>query len=69
MAKILTIDDAMFMRRVIGKCIRQTGNECIEARNGREGLEMIESEAPDLVILDLVMPGMDGFGVLEALQK
>lgn len=69
MAKVLTIDDAKFMRRVIGRCITETGHEFLEAANGQEGLDKIRSESPDLVILDLVMPGMDGFAVLEALQK
>lgn len=69
MARVLTIDDAKFMRRVIGRSITETGNEFIEAANGQEGLDKIRSESPDLIILDLVMPGMDGFAVLEALQK
>lgn len=60
MARVLTIDDAKFMQRVVGRSITETGNESIEAANGQEGLDKIRSESPNLVILDLVMPRMDG---------
>jgi len=51
MAKILVIDDAKFTRTMLKKMLVEFGHETIEAENGREGLEKITSEEPDLVLL------------------
>jgi YesN/AraC family two-component response regulator len=48
--------------------VKQTGCQAITARNGREALEVIGHTRPDLILLDLMMPVMDGFAVIEALQ-
>ena len=69
MSKILIVDDAGFARFMIGKIIKETGHEIIEAENGRIGLEKIESERPDLVITDLLMPEVDGVMLLAELKK
>lgn len=69
MALILIIDDAAFTRRMIRKILVADGHEPLEAANGQEGLDMIASHRPDCVLVDLLMPVVDGFGVLKALQE
>ena len=68
MAKILVIDDAKFMRTVIKKIVRELGHEPVEAANGREGLEKINAERPDIVLTDIIMPEMDGPEMLTFLR-
>jgi two-component system, chemotaxis family, chemotaxis protein CheY len=65
MKKILIVDDAVFMRVVIKDVLTTENYELIEAENGREALEKIETEKPDLVLLDIIMPDMDGIAVLQ----
>lgn len=69
MARILIIDDSSFQRGIIRKTLLQAGYETVEAKNGREGLLQAHDAAPDLILLDLVMPEIDGFAVLTELQK
>ncbi len=67
--KIAIVEDTPEARRLIRRILQSQGNfTIVEATNGREGLEMIQRELPDLIILDLMMPEMDGFTVLEALR-
>jgi threonine synthase len=67
--KIVIVEDTAEARRLIRRILQSQGNFTIlEASNGREGLEMIQRELPDLVILDLMMPEMDGFTVIESLR-
>jgi len=67
--RIAVVEDTMEARRLIRRILQSQGNFTIlEATNGREGLEMIQRELPDLIILDLMMPELDGFSVLEALR-
>ena len=68
--KIAIVEDTTEARRLIRRILQSQGNfTIIEAANGREGLEMIQRELPDLVILDLMMPEMDGFTVIESLRS
>ncbi len=69
MAKILVIDDAKFTRTMIKKIVAEFGHEIIEAVNGREGLEKITSEEPDLVLTDILMPEMEGTELLILLRE
>lgn len=69
MNKILIIDDSLFQRRSIRKILSQCPYEIQEATNGREGLEMLKSYQPDCVILDILMPDMDGLAFLAAAQQ
>ncbi|MBL8103049.1 MAG: pyridoxal-phosphate dependent enzyme [Anaerolineales bacterium] len=67
--KIVIVEDTAEARRLIRRILQSQGNFTImEATNGREGLELIKRELPDLVILDLMMPEMDGFTVIESLR-
>lgn len=68
MALVLIIDDAAFSRRMIRKFLQGDGYEIIEATNGREGLEMVHYHKPNCVLADLLMPDMNGFEFLKALQ-
>ncbi len=69
MAKVLIIDDAKFMRRVIKKIVVELGHETIEAANGREGIEKINAEKPDIVLTDIIMPQMDGTEMIALLHE
>jgi threonine synthase len=67
---IALIDDSPDARRLIRRILQSQGNFTIhEAGNGKQGLEVIQKEHPDLIILDLMMPEMDGFAVLDALRS
>jgi len=67
--RVAIVDDTPEARRLIRRILQSQGNYTIsEASNGREGLELIQRELPDLVILDLMMPEMDGFAVIDALR-
>jgi threonine synthase len=67
--KIVIVEDTVEARRLIRRILQSQGNFTIlEASNGREGLDLIQRELPDLVVLDLMMPEMDGFTVIEALR-
>ncbi len=68
--RITVVDDSEEVRRLFRRILQSQGNYSIfEASNGREGLELIRRELPDLVILDLMMPEMDGFAVLDELRN
>ncbi len=67
--KIVIVEDTVEARRLIRRILQSQGSFTIlEATNGREGLDLIQRELPDLVVLDLMMPEMDGFAVIEALR-
>jgi diguanylate cyclase (GGDEF)-like protein len=69
MAKILIVDDEPFLREMLNDILSLAGYDVIKAVNGREGLEKIFSEKPDIVLLDCSMPEMDGYEVLIQLRK
>ena len=62
---ILVVDDDRELREGLQTVLRQRGYETIEARNGVEAQEVIDSRRPDLVILDMMMPRLGGFPVLD----
>lgn len=62
--KILTVDDDEFVREILAAYLEDSGYEVLQAENGRLGLETFRSQKPDLVMLDLRMPEMDGLEVL-----
>jgi threonine synthase len=67
--RVAIVDDSEEARRLIRRILQSQGNFTIfEAENGKTALELVKKENPDLVILDLMMPEMDGFAVLDALK-
>src|SRR6266478_1262545 len=69
MKKILVIEDEPEMRRNITALLRYKEYEPIAAANGRLGVELARREKPDLILCDVMMPELDGYGVLRALQE
>ena len=66
--RILIIEDERAMARALQLKLQHAGFEAETAENGEEGLSLLEKSAYNLVLLDLVMPKMDGFAVLEAMK-
>jgi DNA-binding NarL/FixJ family response regulator len=66
--KILVIDDDVKMRRQMAALLAAEGYQTVEARNGREGIELAKRENPALVLCDITMPEMNGHRVLESLR-
>lgn len=67
--KIAVVEDTSDARRLIRRILQSQGNfEILEADNGLDGLALIHQELPNLAIIDLMMPGMDGFSVVEAMR-
>jgi CheY-like chemotaxis protein len=69
MAHILVVDDDESHRTLICDLLEEMGYRTVQARNGREALDLMEEELPMAVLLDLRMPVMSGWGLLEALKK
>jgi DNA-binding response OmpR family regulator len=65
---VMVVDDEEMNRRLVSARVRQLGAEAVEAQSGRDALSQIRRCAPDLVLLDLMMPGMDGFEVLQKMK-
>ena len=68
-AKILVCDDERHIVRLIQVNLERQGYEVVTAFDGKEGLEKIKAEKPNLVVLDVMMPYMDGFEVLKSLRR
>jgi CheY-like chemotaxis protein len=67
--RVLLIDDDAAIRMLCSVSLRALGIEVIEAENGTQGLELVRRERPDLVLLDVSMPGLDGFEVGELVRR
>lgn len=67
-ARVLVVDDDPFIARSLAFVLRKAGFDVIEARDGEAALEMIRSRRPDLVFLDVMMPKIDGFQVVEQVR-
>ncbi|MCB1022098.1 MAG: response regulator [Acidobacteria bacterium] len=69
MAKILIVDDSSFQRRLVRGLLTRLGHEVIEADSGASGLVMLQKGQPELMLVDLLMPELTGYEVLEKLQQ
>jgi len=67
--KVLVCDDERHIVRLIQVNLEREGYKVVTAYDGKEGLEKVQSEKPDLMVLDVMMPYMDGFEVLKTLRR
>lgn len=67
--RVLIVDDSVTIVAVLRKMLQQNGYETLEAYTAEKALELIEQQAPELVFLDIVLPGMDGFNALRAMRR
>lgn len=67
--KILVVDDSSLTRKIVAKTLMDQGYAVIEAEDGEHALSQVRDERPDLLLLDLIMPGMDGYQVLSAVRR
>ena len=67
--KILTVDDSRTMRDMLRLALTHAGYAVVQAVDGLDGLGVLERECPDLVITDINMPKLDGFGFIENARK
>lgn len=68
-ARVLVVDDSATIRAVLGKMLIQDGYEVLKAADGESAIEMAQAHSPDLIFLDIVLPGMSGFAVLRSLRR
>jgi CheY-like chemotaxis protein len=67
-SRLLVVDDDDFYREKIATALREEGHHVESASNGQRALSIMRERAPDLLLLDMVMPGMDGLAVVEAMR-
>ena len=69
MAKVVVADDDRMFRKAAETTLRRQGYSVATASDGEEALQLIRSEQPDLIVLDLIMPKLQGFDVLQVLKQ
>lgn len=67
--RVLIIDDEKAIGRMLRLCLEQEGYEVLEAATGREGVALTANQRPDVIVLDLGLPDMDGLAVLKSLRE
>ena len=67
--KILAVDDERHIVRLVQINLERAGYQVVTAYHGLQALEVVEAEKPDMIVLDVMMPYMDGFEVLQQLRK
>ncbi|WP_296175833.1 response regulator, partial [uncultured Brevundimonas sp.] len=65
---VLTVDDSRTMRDMLMLALKDAGYRVVQAEDGVHGLEVLQAERPDIVITDINMPRMDGFGFIEGMR-
>lgn len=68
-SKILVVEDDKFLRELITRKLREEDYDVSEAIDGEEGVQKFKEVKPDLVLLDLILPGIDGFDVLGKMKE
>lgn len=66
--KILLVEDDRFLRELMSQKIIKMGEDLIVAVDGEEGIKKAKEEKPEIILLDLMLPGIDGFGVLSQIK-
>jgi two-component system chemotaxis response regulator CheY len=66
---ILTVDDSRTMRDMLKMALAEAGFNVLQAVDGVDGLEVLRASTPDVIVTDINMPKMDGFGLIEAVRK
>ena len=69
MARILVVDDSAEIRHLLSSILVQDGHKVSVAEDGKKAIEMMMADAPDIVVLDIMMPMMDGYAVLRELKS
>jgi DNA-binding response OmpR family regulator len=69
MTKILIVEDDKFLRELIVRKLNQENFDVVEAIDGEEGIKKTKETIPDLLLLDLILPGIDGFEVLSKIKE
>lgn len=69
MVRILCVDDDPEFLRILGRMLEEKGYEVYLAESGRRALEMLEEVSPDLILLDIMMPELDGWETLREMKK
>lgn len=69
MTEILLVDDSKFLRMATERALARAGYNVITADEGPKGIELAKKERPDVILLDMLLPGMTGPEVLKALKK
>ncbi|CAM4169266.1 response regulator [Lederbergia lenta] len=67
--KILVVDDQLGIRILLNEILQKEGYQTFQAANGLQALDILEKHAPDLVLLDMKIPGMDGLEILKRMKK
>lgn len=69
MARILVIDDSPSQLMGIRRIVEKLGHECITAEDGAQGVDLAKAELPDLILMDVVMPNLNGFQATRAISR
>lgn len=69
MARILVVDDDPSLRATLERILERAGHDVLQAEDGIEGLRVYQAERPDLTVVDMLMPNMDGIEMITRLQR
>ena len=69
MSKIMIVDDEEKIRHVVRKTLEDKGHKIMEADSGKQCLEILKNEKPDMILMDILMPEMDGWDVVQEIKK